>query len=148
MPTFGGICMHLNDENGCTHPYVAAANAPLFKTWNRNLLLDRQPFLASSSDGVSLAASQSLETRKKKWKLGKLQETWKLWWTCSILNDSDDDAIFFFFFFRSFLSTSNLLTSFLTYQEDWTFEEELISVGLSRSDRSPPSRQLRDRYVT
>ena len=32
LPTFGGICMHLNDENGCTHPYVAAANAPLFKT--------------------------------------------------------------------------------------------------------------------
>jgi hypothetical protein len=34
----------------------------------------RQPFLASNSDGVSLAASQSLEMGKKKWKLGKLQE--------------------------------------------------------------------------
>ena len=129
---------------------IVVANAPLFKTGNRNhcsaAIFSKKEWWVSVWPPVREPWDEEEEMEA-----GKVAGNLKLWWWTCILNDSDDDANFFYFFkffFSVFCPPPTLLHYLLTKKIE-LLKNLLQYVALSRSDRSPPSRQqVLDRYVT
>lgn len=114
---FEWMCIEFSKKLGILiHTWlpIVVANAPLFKTGNRNhcsaAIFSKKEWWVSVWPPVREPWDEEEEMEA-----GKVAGNLKLWWWTCILNDSDDDANFFYFFIFFSQFSVHLQLYFITY---------------------------------